>query len=609
MGKSAPDPIVISDTPAPPRDSGALAKRLFGAYLLPHWKRVSIAIVFMLIAAAAEGGIAYILDPAIRYLFVEKDPVMLKLIPLAVIAIMLVKAFSTYGQTVLMGTVSQRIIANVQIDLFSRIMKGDLGWLNRVHSGRLISSFINDALLLRESLTKVVVSLASDLTKVIALGTVMFMQDWQLSLITICVIPPVLVYIRKVGKRMRKASTKGQEETGTLSSLLSETLGGVRTVKAYNQQAHEVERVSASINRRAAHIFKQIRVSAAASPASEAMTGIAIAGVIYYAGLKALNGEMEINNLMSFIGAMMLALRPLKSLASLNAKLQDGLAAADRIFTLMDTPISIIDRDGAKPLTVSDGAIGFDQVRFAYDDGTEALKTVTLDVPAGKTVALVGPSGGGKSTILNLIPRFYDVTGGTITIDGTNVRDVTLDSLRAAVGLVTQEPFLFDDTIAANILYGRPDASPAQVEAAARAAAAHDFIAALPLGYDTVVGEDGLKLSGGQRQRIAIARAMLKDAPILLLDEATSALDTESERKVQDALKTLMAGRTTLVIAHRLSTIVDADIIYVIENGAVIEQGTHAHLLALDGLYARLYRQSALGEPADAQTEPLHRTA
>ncbi len=604
------DPLTIAEQTAPTRgDSWPLFKRLVRTYLRPHWPRLSIAIVCMLLAAGAEAAIAFILDPAIRYLFLEKDPVMLTLLPLTVIGIMAVKAGAAYGQSVLMGFVGQRIVADIQINLFSRIMRGDLAWISRIHTGRLISSFINDAMLLRESLTKVVVGFASDLTKVIALAGVMFYQDWQMALIVICVLPPVIAYIRRVGKRMRKASTQGQEETGTLSSLLSESLGGVRTVKAYNQQGREIDRVTQSINRRFGFFFKQIRVSAAASPATEAMTGVAIAGAIYFAGTKALTGEMEINNLVSFIGAMMFALRPLKSLANLNTKLQDGLAAAVRIFALMDTPHSIQDRDDARPLAIDQGAIQFKGVRFAYDDGTEALNHVDLDVPAGKTIALVGPSGGGKSTILNLIPRFYDVTQGAITIDGTDVRDATIESLRASIALVTQEPFLFDDTIASNILYGRPDASQAELEVAAKAAAAHDFIARLPDGYQTVVGEDGLKLSGGQRQRIAIARAMLKDAPILLLDEATSALDTEAERKVQDALKTLMAGRTTLVIAHRLSTIVDADIIYVIENGTVIEQGTHTELLTLDGLYARLYRQSALDDTKLDQSEPLNRTA
>lgn len=587
-------PIITEGGPAPADVSTwGLAKRIFKDYMKPHWLRLVIAIIAMVVVAAMEGATAWILDPAIDFLFVNKNEDMLLLIPIGVVIIMTLKAFATYWQGVLMGHVAFRIIADIQIKLFSRLMDADLGWLTRHHTGTLISSFLNDALLLRQGLARSVSGLALDLAKVIALVGVMFYQDWQLALIAIGIGPIVGTYIRKVGKRMRKASTKGQEETGTLSTLLSETLSGTRTVKAYGQEAREVDRVSNSVNRRFQYLMKATRIQMASSPVTEALTGISIAAVIYYAGTKALAGTMEINHLLSFIAAMMFCFRPLKSLASLNAVIQESLSAAARIFALLDVPHEVVDRPDAKPLADPvKGQIKFDKVRFVYGDGTEALSNLSIDVPAGKTVALVGPSGGGKSTLLNLIPRFYDIAEGAITIDGTDIRDVTMASLRHHLALVTQEPFLFDDTIAANIAYGTPDATQGQIEAAADAAAALDFIKDLPEGFNTVVGESGVKLSGGQRQRIAIARAMLKNAPVLLLDEATSALDTESERKVQAALNNLMAGRTTLVIAHRLSTIIDADIIYVIADGHVAEQGNHTELLAKEGIYANLHRQS-----------------
>ncbi|MEN8722152.1 MAG: ABC transporter transmembrane domain-containing protein [Alphaproteobacteria bacterium] len=567
-------------------------KRIIKSYVRDHLGALSLAVLFMVLVAATEGATAYLLDPAIDLLFLEKDPSMLFVIPAAVMVVMIVKAAASYGQAVLMAGVGERIVSAIQIDLFNRFIIADLGWLLRVHTGKLMSSFLYDASVMRNTVSKSITGAASDVTKLIALIGVMVYQDWQLSIIALVIAPIVGGFIRNIGKRMRKAATSIQSETGNLATVLTETLGGVRTVKAYGREDFETNRLRTTVNRRLKFLIKAVRIRSGASPITEGFTGIAIAGVILFAGWKAQMGEMELNHFVSFLGAMMLAYRPLKNLATINAALQEGVAAAVRVFSLMDRPLKVQDAPDAIALEKVDGAIAFNNVAYTYDDGTVALNKIDLDIKPGQSVALVGPSGGGKSTVLNLIPRFFDATDGSITLDGQDLRALTQDSLRANIGLVSQDPFLFDDTIASNIAYSCPDATQDEIIAAAKGAAAHDFISQLPEGYQTTVGEAGEKLSGGQKQRIAIARAMLKDAPILLLDEATSALDTESERKVQDALDRLKTGRTTIMIAHRLSTIINADMICVVADGRIVEQGTHADLLEKGGLYKGLYETS-----------------
>jgi subfamily B ATP-binding cassette protein MsbA len=383
---------------------------------------------------------------------------------------------------------------------------------------------------------------------------------------------------------------------GQFMTLLSQSFQGARHVKAYGMEAHETSRAREFIETLFRIYQRAARIRAVASPMMETLGGVAVALVILYGGHQVLHGVRTPGTFFSFITALLLAYQPLKSLASLNVSLQEGLAAAQRIFAVLDIEPDIRDKPEASDLKISGGEIRFDRVDFSYANGANALTGVSLMAPAGKRVALVGASGAGKSTMLNLVPRFYDVAAGAITVDGQDLRDVKVASLRAVIALVSQEVTLFDDTVRANIAYGRFGASEAEIVAAAKAAAADEFIRAMPQGYDTMVGEHGLRLSGGQRQRIAIARAMLKNAPILLLDEATSALDTESERQVQDALDSLMQGRTTMVIAHRLSTVISADLIYVMEGGRVVEQGTHAELLRREGVYARLYMLQFAGQ-------------
>jgi subfamily B ATP-binding cassette protein MsbA len=587
-----------------PASTTGLMARLVRDRVWPHAGTLVLSAVFMVIAAAATGANAWLMKPALDYIFVDHDPRMLWLIPTAVAVVAAIKGIATYIQATTLNLVSQRIMAETQADLFAHLIRADLGWLHQIHTGKLVSSFLYDATLLRLAVSSSITGMVRDTLSLVFLAAVMFVQDWRLSIVVVFVFPVAGVMVRKFGKRSRKSSAATQEEAGRLTTILTESFESARVVKAYGMEAAEASRVRDSLNRRLKFIMKTIRAQSASTPATETLGGIAIALAIVYGGWQSAHGSMTLGSFASFLTALLLAYQPLKGLSALGPYLQEGLAAADRLFALFDIEPAIRDRPDAKALAVRGGTIRFDAVDFSYAEDAPALHRVSFTAPAGKKIALVGPSGAGKSTILNLIPRFYDAGAGTITVDGQDVRAVTLGSLRAAIGLVSQEARLFDDTVRANILYGRADASDADIVAAAEAAAAHDFITALPQGYDTIVGENGVKLSGGQRQRIAIARAMLKNAPILLLDEATSALDAESERMVQAALRRLMQGRTTVVIAHRLSTVIDADEIQVIEQGRIVDSGRHAELLARGGTYARLYAvQFADHEPA-AVAEP-----
>ncbi|WP_430395366.1 ABC transporter ATP-binding protein [Ferrovibrio sp.] len=584
-----PLPATPAAAATTPPSSWMLVRRLLAEHVRPHLGTLVIAALSMAVVAAATAGNAWLLKPILDGLFGQGNPDWLYLIPAMVIGVAVIKGFAGYLEGSLMGGFGERIIADTQVRMYAKLMHADLAWLHQVHSGKLIASFLYDAHLLREAVGKALTGIVKDSLSLFFLAVVMFMQYWQLSLIVCVVFPLVAIFSRRLGKKTRKGSKRSQEETGKLTTILSETFDGARMVKAYGMEERETERARQSVEQRLTHAMRVIRARAAASPSTEALGGIAIGLVAFIGGQQIIAGTTTPGTLGSFIAAVLMAYQPLKSLSTLNVSLQEGLAAAERVFAVLDQEATIRDAVDAKTLTVQGGEIRFQQVSFAYDPEHPALRDVTLQVPAGKKAALVGASGAGKSTILNLIPRFYDASAGQVLIDGQDVRGVSLSSLRGSIALVSQELTLFDDTVRANIAYGRAGATQAEIEAAASAAAAHDFIKALPQGYDTLVGENGVRLSGGQRQRIAIARAMLRDAPILLLDEATSALDSESERLVQEALRRLMRGRTTLVIAHRLSTVIDADIIFVLERGQLVEQGSHAELLAKGGVYARLY--------------------
>ena len=546
----------------------------------------------MVIIALCTGATAWLLDPAIDKIFLDKDKSMLLLIPIAIILTLLIKSIATFIQIVLLNGVAQNVIADTQIKLFKKIINADLAWLHKIHSAKIISNFLYDVTLLQDSVSSSLANGVKDVLTLICLLGVMYYQDWQLATISIIAFPLVGILTRRLGKRIKKASTESQEETGTLASILSENLDGTRIVKAYQQEDEEIEKLSKSVFRRMTKILKGANARGAASPFAEFLAGFGIAGALYYAGLRGLQGELALNEFVSFLGAMMLAFQPLRRIAQINATLQEGFAAAIRVFGLLDQKSLINEAQNAPNLSIGKSDITFEDVTLSYEGQiNSALKGINLRIPHGKTTALVGPSGSGKSSILNLIPRFYDPDKGNVKIDNQDIKELTISSVRSSLALVSQEPVLFDMSIYDNILYGKPEASREEVIDAAKAAAAHEFISELPKQYETIVGEKGYSLSGGQKQRISIARAFLKNAPILLLDEATSSLDTESEHLVQNAISVLMKDRTTLVIAHRLSTIINSDQIIVLDSGSVAEIGTHEELLKKNGVYKKLYER------------------
>ncbi len=569
-----------------------ILSRLFRDSIKPYLSRLISSLFFMIIIALCTGATAWLLDPAIEKIFLDKDSSMLVIIPIAIIGTLLIKSVSTYIQVFLLNSVAQNVIADTQIKLFKKIINADLAWLHKIHSAKIISNFLYDVTLLQDSVSSSLANGVKDFLTLICLVGVMYYQDWVLATIAIIAFPLVGLLSRQLGKRIKKASTETQEETGIMASILSENLDGTRIVKAYQQENRELKKLSESVYRRMNKILKAINTRGATSPFAEFLAGFGIAGTLYYAGLRGLQGELPLNEFVSFLGAMMLAFQPLRRLAAVNTTLQEGFAAAIRVFDLLDQKSLINEEINAQELSNPNSDILFDNVTLSYDgQKNSALKNISLEIPNGKITALVGPSGSGKSSILNLIPRFYDPKSGAILIGNQNIRHLTMQSLRSKIALVNQEPILFDMSIKDNILYGNPNASDQEIEGASKSSASDEFITKLPEGYNTIVGEDGYSLSGGQKQRISLARAFLKDAPILLLDEATSSLDTESEHLVQEAINTLMKNRTTLIIAHRLSTIINSDNIIVIDNGEVVESGTHSELIKNDGMYKKLYER------------------
>lgn len=566
-----------------------IVERIWREHLRPHGFLLVCATTAMLLTAVTTGAIPFLIQRTADDVFVAKQADMVYWITGAIVVVTALKVVAEYVANVTVAYLGHRFIADLRMQMFNQLARADLGWIQTVHSGRILSGFLNDAILIRATASRTIVTLGESLLKVVILVGAMIYMNPRFAALVLLFMPFAWFLLSRQRRKMRKSTTKSLQETGDLSALVSQTLRGMRVVRAYKQEAQEEKRAASAINRTLEFTMRGTRARALSSPAMELLVGLGFAVAIYFAGTQGVRGDLTLGQFMGFMTAALLIYGPLKSVATLQTQLQEGVAAASRVLGIVDREPTLTEAPDAKPLTLKKGEIEFRDVTFAYNPDSVVLKGVSLTVPPGKTVALVGPSGSGKSTLVNLALRFFDPKTGKVLIDGQNIKDVTISSLRETIGLVTQDPVLFDDTIRANIAYGAKPLDEEAVVAAAKAAAAHDFIMRLPKGYDTRVGEAGGLLSGGERQRIAIARAIYKNAPILLLDEPTSSLDSEAEAKVQAALESLMQGRSVLMIAHRLSTVKKADLICVLDQGRIVEIGRHDELVAKGGLYTRLH--------------------
>lgn len=566
-----------------------LISRLFREYIIPHRGKFLISILLMIVIAGMTSLQAYLVKPALDQVFVKKNVSMLAIIPIVILVVSVVKAFSTYFQLYTMNVINLLITANMRKKLYAHFINSDIAILHRSSSGEMIAKIMNEIAVINAAINVTLNGFVKQLFTLIFLIGVMFYQSMELALIAFIGFPLAVYPIYKIGRKLRALSFNNQAISQNFISQMDDTLQYSKLVKAYACEDFEVKRMSGIIDNIYKLGKKITRLSLISSPFVEMLGGIGVAAVIWYGGHQVLTGATTPGAFFSFFTAMMMAYKPLKSVSGMNSGIQLGLGAMERFYKIIDEKPLIFDKPNAVELRNVKGNIKFNDVHFKYTKDKVALNGINLEIEAGKTIALVGHSGSGKSTIINMILRFYDPTQGDITIDGHDVKDVTLKSLRSSMSVVNQEVMLFDDSIIENIRYGKENATEEEIMNAAKLAEADEFIKDLPQGYETKVGQNGIRLSGGQRQRIAIARAILYNAPILLLDEATSALDPISENLIKNALNKLMKGRTVVVIAHRLSTVMHADKIYVISNGKIIESGTHSELLERSGEYANLY--------------------
>ena len=566
-------------------------RRIWKSYASGSTKLLLIALSCNAIVALTTPALPELIRRVIDDIFVNADRSMLTILPLVAISIMLIRAIGTYGANVAINYIGQRIVGSLQKDLYRSILNSDLSYINSIHSARFISSFTADSSKLRETMSSVVVNLSRNILMVVGLVGYLFYVDAMLATIFFIVIPPAAIGLKFLGKKLRKAIRMSLEEIGALSALVSETLKGIRIIKAYGKEQMHVIKASEVIDKVVNFSMKGVRARSASAPIMEIVTGVAIACIIYYAGNKSLDGLMTVGSFMAFTTAAGLLYDPLKAVANLQAMLQEGVAASQRLFPILDNKPKIQDKKNLKKLEIFSGSINFDNISFSYSENDkDVLKNISIKIKSGQTVALVGPSGAGKSSLLNLVPRFYDVSSGKVEINDVDIKDLSLADVRSSSALVSQDTLIFDLSIKENIIFGNDNVSEKTFQNVCEDSLVDEFVKDLPDGYETIAGESGVRISGGQKQRIAIARAMIKNAPILLLDEATSSLDSDSEKKVQIALDKLIKNKTALVIAHRLSTVRNVDKIYVIDKGTVVEEGDHDSLIKNDGLYSFLFK-------------------
>ena len=565
-------------------------KRLIKTKVNKYFKRLVFALILSIIVALSTAATAWLLDPAIKKIFLDKDLTMLYLIPIAIVIAFSAKGISLFLARATTIKVGLDISRDLQQEMAETILKSDVHTIEDKHSAKFISNFIFDTQLMRELVSTALLNMMKDTLTLTFLICLMFYQNWRLAIFAILMIPCAAIISRSLGKRMGKAAREAQEHSGNLARFLSEILKASKVIKIYQKENFEYGRAKKFIYGLIEKLKKMTIIQIRATPIMEILTGFIIAGFIYYSGYLVLEGKIGINNFFSFLAAMMLAYQPIRSLASINIVVNQGFAAAKRIFEIIDTKISIREDENSENLTIKNASISFKNVNFSYPSSDQhAVKNLNLIIKGGSTAALVGHSGAGKSTIFNLLPRFYDPQIGSILIDDQNIGKVSLRSLRKNISLVSQDITLFDDTVISNIAYANLHASKEEVMEAAKLAAAEDFINNLPNKLETVIGENGVRLSGGQKQRLSIARALLKNSPIILLDEATSSLDAESENQVQQAISNLTKNKTTIIIAHRLSTIMNADTIFVLNNGEIVASGKHKELLNTSKIYKNLY--------------------
>ena len=572
----------------------------------PHIPKFLLAMLCMLAVGTTTSALAFLVKPALDEIFLNKNASMLKWIPIVIIAIYFIKGACSYGQTILMSFIGQRVVTDLRGELYNHIQMQPLSFFTKNSTGILMSRITNDVNLIQGAVSEAVTSLFKDSFTLVGLIFVIFYRDWKLALIAMVVFPLTVYPIARFGEKMRKVATGTQITMGRLTSLLQETISGTRIVKAFGMEDYEGKRFAEENENLFRFFMKAVSIRALSSPFMEFLGGLGIAAIVFYGGYQVIHGVSTPGNFFSFLTALIMLYEPVKRLTNVNNTVQQGISAATRVFDIMDITPGIKNRENATELPrISDG-IEIRNVTFSYDN-EPVLKNINLHIKSGEVVAFVGMSGGGKTTLVNLIPRFYDVTEGEILIDGHDIRDVTMESLRGQIGIVTQQTILFNDTVRNNIAYGDIKKSDEEIINAAKSANAYPFIKNLPEGFETVIGEQGTRLSGGERQRLSIARALLKNAPILILDEATSSLDTEAEMEVQGALENLMEGRTTFVIAHRLSTISHANRIVAIVNGEIVEEGTHESLLTQKGEYFKLYNMQ-FREDNDLQPDKICQT-